>query len=330
MSFWRKPAYRHPKATRSKELNAAISQLWQDQATHDKDSFNQQIVPIYTALLEHLKLHQTEEAAEQQLLDLLNNTAKACRYRWTLRLPLKRPGSDYRKYEIIYTDALITAMATDCLKQHANKAPEQLAKILLSKDSLEKLKADQTVWEDWLGYFQQAQKGGLYAVSIQKRPQPKTRERPTRTPSATETRPKAPPPGSGRAMLEAIKTALADGTLSYNQPGDVVQVDREGRTFLEHPKILKWCNDQLNLDENLKKLKSRFSRLNVLYRSQQGNQLLYGRQNKRDRRRVGYVVENPSVLWSKGTPEGSFVIENLTRKVAKSNSPTHSAVNIDD
>ena len=313
MSFWRKPAYRHPKATRSKELNAAISQLWQDQATHDKDSFNQQIVPIYTALLEHLKLHQTEEAAEQQLLDLLSNTAKACRYRWTLRLPLKRPGSDYRKYEIIYTDALITAMATDCLKQHANNGPEQLAAKLLSKDSLEKLKADQTVWEDWLGYFQQAQKGGLYAVSIQKRPQPKTRERPTRTPSATETRPKAPPPGSGRAMLEAIKTALADGTLSYNQPGDVVQVDREGRTFLEHPRILKWCAKVLDLDDDIKKIKGRFSRLKVLKRSQQGKQLYYGKRTPHDRRRIGYVLETPHTLWPDLPPAGTFSIDAISQ-----------------
>lgn len=308
MTLWRKPKQR-PKATQSAELNAAISQLWQDQATHDKDSFNQQIVPIYTTLLEQLKQHQTTEAAEQQLIELLNNTAKACRYRWTLRLPLKRPGSDYRKYEIIYTDALITAMAIGCLKQQHNKPPEQLADKLIPQNLLNTLKADPIVWEDWLGYFQQAEQGGLHAVSIQKRPEQQTKPRPTKRTKITDTPPKPPPPGSGRAMLAAIKEALNNGTLSYNQPGDAVQVDGAGRTFLEHPKILKWCNDQLALDEDLKKLKSRFSRLRVLSRSSEGKQLFYGRRDQQGRRRVGYVLENTSTLWMQTPQSVRFQIE---------------------
>lgn len=309
MNFWRKSQPR-PKAETSNALNAAISQLWQDQATHDKDSFNQQITPIYTQLLEHLKQHQITEAAEQQLLELLHNTAKACRYRWTLRLPLKRPGSDYRKYEIIYTDALVTAMAVDCLMQQHNEPPEQLAEQLLTKDTLNKLKADPVVWEDWLGYFQHAEKGGLYAVAIQKRPERQVRIRPTKKTKTTEiAAPKPPPPGSGRAMLDAIKTALNDGSLSYNQPGDAVQVDRVGRTFLEHPKILNWCKEQLDLDEDLKKLKSRFSRLKVLNRCQQGKQLFYGRSGQQGHRRVGYIVDNPGILWQHQAPAGQFQIE---------------------
>ena len=113
-------------------------------------------------------------------------------------------------------------------------------------------------------------------------------------------------------MLVAIREALADGSLSFNQPGDAVQVDREGRTFLEHPMILKWCVDQLALDEDLKKMKSRFSRLKVHRRSAQGNQLYYGKLGKHDRRRVGYVLENPTVLWSGDAPAGQFVIEHVT------------------
>lgn len=114
-------------------------------------------------------------------------------------------------------------------------------------------------------------------------------------------------------MLEAIKSALADGSLSYNQPGDAVQLDREGRAFLEHPKILKWCCEQLQLEDDLKKLKSRFSRLKVHKRSAQGKQLFYGRRGKHDRRRVGYVLENPTVLWPENAPAGQFVIEDVTR-----------------
>ena len=114
-------------------------------------------------------------------------------------------------------------------------------------------------------------------------------------------------------MLDAIKAALNDGSLSYNQPGDFIQVDRAGRTFLEHPKILTWCNEQLALDEDLKKLKSRFSRLKVLHRSEQGKQLFYGRAGQQGHRRVGYVVDNPGIFWHHRAPTGSFAIEKFDR-----------------
>ena len=110
-------------------------------------------------------------------------------------------------------------------------------------------------------------------------------------------------------MLEAIRAAIANGTLTFNQPGDAVQVDGEGRTFLEHPKILQWCAEQLALEDDLKRLKGRFSRMKVLKRSPQGRQLYSGRRGPRDRRRIGYVLENPTVLWPGQAPCGSFVIE---------------------
>ena len=115
-------------------------------------------------------------------------------------------------------------------------------------------------------------------------------------------------------MLEAIRDALTDGSLSFNQPGDAVQVDGEGRTFLEHPKILKWCAEQLVLQDDMKQLKNRFSRLKVHKRSEQGNQLYYGRRGKKDRRRIGYVLENPAVLWQEKAQVGTFVIEHVTHQ----------------
>lgn len=300
------------RAGRAAELNAAISQLWQDQATHSKADFNEQIVPIYTALLHALKLYQTTEESEQTVIDLLINTAKACRHRWTVRLPMRRPGSDYRKYEIIYTDALVTAMAVGSLIPHiSHRSPEQLADKILPTGRIKRFKADPIVWEDWLGYFQRAERGGLYSVSIGEKHAKPLRQTPHKSP-VTSQHVKPPPAGSGRAMLEAIRSALADGTLSFNQPGDAVQVDREGRTFLEHPKILQWCGEQLDLGDDLKKLKSRFSRLKVHKRSGQGNQLYYGRLGKQDRRRIGYVLENPTVLWLEKAPAGQFVIERVT------------------
>lgn len=295
------------KAHRAQELNHAISQLWHAAGIHSKDDFNQQVVPIYSKLLDELKIHQTDRAAEQQLVDLLNTTTKACHRRWSKRLPLKRPGSDYRKYEIIYTEALITAMAVNALNQYESASPVPLAEHLLPQDTLKRLQADPIVWEDWLGFFRQAEQGGLHAIATGSLQPPPGNSRPK---SRTTTRSaKPPPPGSGRAMLEVIKTALHDGSLSYNQPGDFVQVDRAGRTFLEHPNILKWCREELNLNEDTKKLKSRFSRLKVLNRSNQGKQLFFGRASHQGHRRVGYIIENPRVLWSQSAPVGTFLIE---------------------
>ncbi len=300
------------KADRAAELNAAISRLWLDQGTHSKEHFNTHIVPMYTALLDELKHHQAGDDAEQCLIDLLSQTATACRHRWTLRLPMKRPGSDYRKYEIIYTDALVSAMAVGCLQSQTHtQSPEQVASKILPEQGVARLKADPIVWEDWLGYFQQAERGGLYAVSIGARPAKPPRKAPVRKPPG-RTKPQAPPVGSGRAMLEAIRDALAQGSLSFNQPGDAVQVDRQGRTFLEHPQILKWCAQKLELQDDEKKLKSRFSRLKVHKRSEQGNQLYYGKRDKHDRRRIGYVLENSSVLWRGEVPTGPFRIEKIT------------------
>lgn len=306
------------KAGRAQELNAAISQLWQADGTHSKDAFEQQIVPIYTALLDQLKAQLPDEAAEARLLALLQETAAACNYRWSVRLPMKRPGSDYRKYEIIYTYALLTAMAVQCLRDVTpdnTTSPEDLAASLLPEAGRAQLQADAIVWADWLGYFEKAALGGLYAVSrcgvIDALPQ--ERATPPDVPPVTPVN-HSPPPGSGKAMLLAIKTALEAGTLSYNQPGDLVQVDREGRTYLVHPAILEWCKDALALDDDTKRLANRFSRLKIFKRSPEGNLLYRGRLRKRDARSQGYLVEEAAWLWRREAPQGRFVIENVTAK----------------
>ena len=301
------------KAVRAGELNGAISTLWQAQGTHSKADFQSQVMPMYTKLLEALKQSQPVEVAEQTLINLLDATTAACRHRWTIRLPMKRPGSDYRKYEMIYTDALVTAMAVGCLAaQRDTGSPEQLARHILTQEGIARLKADPMVWEDWLGYFQQAELGGLYGTSVCAQPVKQRRANRQQQPAIARSPPTPPPAGSGRAMLEAIRKALADGSLSFNQPDDAVQVDRQGRTFLEHPKILKWCIEQLALDDDLKRAKGRFSRLKIHKRSEKGHQLYHGRLGKHDRRRLGYVLENPAVLWSEAPPMGQFEIEQVT------------------
>ena len=115
-------------------------------------------------------------------------------------------------------------------------------------------------------------------------------------------------------MLKAIREGLEEGSLSFNQPGDAVQVDREGRTFLEHPAIFEWCIERLALNVDVKRVKNRFDRLKVYTRSTEGNQLFRGRLRKRDQRSRGYVLEDYSLLWSEAPPRGRFVIENITAK----------------
>ena len=307
------------KAKRAQELNAAISQLWQADGTHARDAFEQQIVPIYTALLDQLKTRLPAEEAEARVLVLLQATTAACHYRWSVRLPMKRPGSDYRKYEIIYTYALLTAMAVQCLRDATSDdtvSPQDLAVSILPEAGRAQLQADALVWEDWLGFFEQATLGGLYTVSRCGASDALGEEGATTPviPTATPVNPTPPPPGSGKAMLLAIKTALDAGTLSYNQPGDLVQVDREGRTYLVHPAILEWCKGELSLDDDTKRLENRFSRLKILKRSRGGNLLYRGRLRDRDAHSQGYLVEDPTCLWHKAAPQGRFVIENVTAK----------------
>ena len=304
------------KAARAAELNTAISGLWQAEGTRSKTDFQAHIVPVYASLLTELKRYTTAEIAEQRVIDLLNTTVTACCHRWSVRLPMKRPGSDYRKYEIVYTYAVVTAMAVGCLARYAHhQSPEQLAHTLLPKDGLARLRVDPIVWEDWLGYFQQAERGGLYAVSVGSTSVQKPRTTASRNPSSTpkpSEQPSEPPVGSGRAMLAAIRQALADGSLSFNQPGDAIQVDSEGRTFLAHPAIFEWCIERLAMDVDVKRAKNRFDRLTLYKRSASGHQLFRGRLRERDPKSRGYVLEDAAVLWSEAPPTGQFVIEHVT------------------
>jgi hypothetical protein len=195
---------------------------------------------------------------------------------------------------------------------------EELAARILPEAGRAMLQADAIVWEDWLGYFDAAELGGLYAVSRCGTPdsaqQPEEGAKTTAPPQITPARHAPPPTGSGKAMLTAIQAALDAGTLPFNGPGDPVQVDRQGRTYLVHPAILGWCKRELNLEEDTKRLENRFARLKIFKRSAGGNLLYRGRWRDRDTYSQGYLVENAAVLWCGEAPQGRFVIENITTR----------------
>tara|TARA_E500000305_G_scaffold108525_1_gene111115 strand:+ start:8239 stop:9225 length:987 start_codon:yes stop_codon:yes gene_type:complete len=302
-------------AERAGELNAALSHLWVAQGTYTRADFLAVIAPLYIRLLDALNDQASEWPVEAVVLELLGATARACIRRWQVRLPLQRPGSDYRKCELIYTDALVTAMAVDCLLAQSDIDPREAAAQaprIVSEHLLTSLQADPMVWQDWLGYFHQAQCGGLYALASDRlRPHPPATAMLPKTRALPRERSPDPPPGSGWAMLDAIRTGLKTGAIPCNQRGDPVQVDGAGRTFLEHPQVLTWCANQQQLTEDRERLKRRFSRLKVLKRTTAGRQIFYGRYGKTDRRRVGYIIDSPGILWDGEVPCGSFVIEQL-------------------
>lgn len=259
--------------------------------------------------------------AETTVLELIIATTAACNYRWSVRLPMRRPGSDFRRYEAIYTYALITAMAVEKLQQHASeqdKDPAQSMQLIMTEEGIQQLQDDPIVWEDWLGYFEQADIGGLYqvatcktrALSIKRTIQAMPRHCAQQHGEAKQRKPK----GAGRAMLAAIAEGIQDGSLTYNHPGDLVQVDRQGRTFLEHPAILHWCIERLELNDEFKRVKNRFDRQTVFRRSSNGQQLFRGKLRARDQIKKGYVVEEGAQLWQTEPPVGRFVIEKLTQQ----------------
>ena len=313
------------QAEHASALNAAISNLWVADGTHTRASFQQHIVPMYTTLLDVLKQHMPASDAETELLTLLEDTTAACHFRWTVRLPMKRPGSDYRKYEIIYTYALVTAMAAGRLQQHVadqQRTPAEWAQMILPEEGGVQLRSDPIVWEDWLGFFEQSERGGLYAVSQCRAPvqttesskvsgnvsAPPGQQKEADPPES----PRAPKPGS--VLLATIRDGLEEGALGFNNPGDPVQVDRQGRTFLEHPAVLQWCIERLDLDQDIKEAKKDFDKTRVYKRSAEGKQLYRGRLRARDPRLKGYVLEDASLIWPGEPPVGRFVIERVTEQ----------------
>ncbi|MFK8050315.1 MAG: hypothetical protein AB8B81_17960 [Halioglobus sp.] len=318
------------KAIRATELNAAISALWAAQATHTKEAFENEIVPIYENVYTQLIKHLPQDEAEDTLLNLINNTMKACHYRWTVRLPMKRPGTDYRRYEILYTYALVTAMAVESvihLDPNNTDSPEKTAIHLLPTRGLDNLRAEALVLEDWLGFFENAEVGGLYAVSRGRSLQVEnasavkklqsivshTGEKPAGKECRVEGQHHSQTSRQvGLVMLNTMKQQLADGLLTYNNPGDLVQVDRGGRTFLEYPGILEWYTEQAPPNLDLTKAKKSLESTGVCKRSNKGHNLYRGRLRARDARLRGYVVEDTSSLWQNDAPIGRFVIENLT------------------
>jgi len=174
------------------------------------------------------------------------------------------------------------------------------------------------VWEDWLGFFVQSPTGGLYAVSCEHhvaQPVVQTIEAPFRPTKPQTPKQKKRTAAMGWRVVDGIKACLANGTLSFNQPGDLVQVDAQGRTFLQTPAVFEAVKSLLGWEEGARNLENRFVRLNINRSAPGGWKRFRGKSLRSELMVQGYVVEDSSLFWGARVPEGRFVVQDVTSRV---------------
>lgn len=335
-----------PQALQAADLNRALSVLHQAQGTYSQADFLKEILPMYQRVMAELIPRIGRVRAEAAAIALMEKTARACHRAAHTLLPIGRLGTDYRQVEIAYTDALVTAMAVECVltlpandnelpkdlrKDLAKDRPEDIAVRLIPASVLSRLRADPVVWQDWLGFFMQSPTGGLYALSREH--QTADSDRHTSGALALERNAVDISPRSGKIntpkqkqkpktrtaagwqVVDGIKTCLADGTLSFNQPGDLVQVDAQGRTFLQAPAVFEAVKVQLGWEEGARKLENRFLRLNITRCAPGGWKRFRGKSLQSEPMVQGYVIQDGRHLWGASVPTGRFVVQDVTSRV---------------
>ena len=305
------------------KYNEALAYLKRKQGMRTREDFDLQIEPMYQVLMAGLRETMDSAAAEDAVAHIIYDTACACIRRWSGRLPQKRPGTDYRRYEFIYTDALVTAMAVEGYlraKQGEDDVPQLLAERLVPAAVLSEMQADPMVWEDWLGYFEQSPLGGLYAMAHEAPREPDLSAlepvAPVRPPDLPERPAEADSPRRSKAagwdVVDGIRKCLEDGTLPFNEPGNLVQIDREGRTFLRSPAAFEEVKKLLGWEEDTKRLVNQFARLKIGKQVREGRDLFKGRSLRSESWVEGHVIEQSNVFWNDNAPEGRFVIKDVT------------------
>lgn len=274
--------------------------------SYDWETFQKRVVPIYERLGER-------GCAESEMAQLLDNTIAAAKRRRSRRLPMGRPGTDYRRYKEPYSYALVVAMATDALlrrPESRERKPEEVARILLSESAYGRLRDDPQVWEDWLGYFERARLGGLYEVAWGE-----TAERVSpvdlgNTASADAKPARKAPEAAGWRFVQGLKECLDEGSISFNGNEDLVQFDAKGRAFLDL-RVFDAVAELKYEDLTGKKLENQFDRLNVIRRTRNNRKLHIGRSRKSAADQTGYVVQSQSALWDGEYPSGKFKIKDI-------------------
>ncbi len=315
------------------QLHPAVLPLLEADGTQSRKMFYCMTLPVIWAV--GVEARKRDAAtAEACVLQLIEDMTAACKRARNTRLPQGRPGTDYRKYEVHYNYALITAMAVAWHMEQCGETGGHLyfADKLIPFDGMRRLKDKAMVWSDWQAFFTGADDGGLRALAGRSLPpgqasgdKPvledssvsktyRTREQiqrdskfviPHRCDYAGED-------AVGWDIVQFIRESLQAGQLSYNKRRSWVQVDREGRTFLQVPEIFAWCRENMQLEEPVKRLQNRFGRLNISVRYRKRGSMLYGARPSDKRFRAGYVVADADIFWDGYPPGDRFVIRDLT------------------
>ena len=329
-----------PNAPTVHALDGSLLGLYRADGSQSRAQFEQQTLPLFRALHRSAVQRQavTAEPAMQALLEAIT---RACQRAANERLPRGGQVTDYRRYETLYNYALISAMA---IAWHMDVARLErggqvaVAENFLPPEGLARLQREALVWAHWQAFFEGGDDGGLRDVagrsalpgqSETTRAQP-VRHTTAKTPPGSHApvpeantqgtlfvRPDrsqwAQPLARGWVLVEAIREGLQDGSLPYNRKKAWVQVDREGRTFLQVPEVFEWCHERLNADTPPKTLINQFGRLNICTRTRKGQNLLRGGRRNQKHYQQGFVVEDPALFWGGDPPAEQFYIRHLTR-----------------
>lgn len=179
-----------------KALNEELESFWYVTNYIPRDEHK----AIYRALfmqimraLESFDPSATMKSNADQVLLILRAAKYAARLRQDRLLPAGRANTDYRKYEAVYTHALVTAVAVEgairaCggvsapidtsdpkeihkppseAVREAETVPAGWARVLISAPGLQWLEEDAMVWQDWQDYFEAPETSLMAALGRQ-------------------------------------------------------------------------------------------------------------------------------------------------------------------
>jgi len=326
-SWFSRPNKAAPTPTPATAIPPIYAPLFRADGTLRADQFERQVVPI----LEQVR----KVASDADFQALLATITAALGRAANTRFPLDRPGADYRRFETIYNYAVIVVITTQWWLHHHKRGLEALEDTLttaIPAEGLARLKREPAVWQDIRACITgEAADGGLRQVAgihwqpaapapsgtppippSVSAPQPSTNKRCEHflTPHRSQW---ANPLTKGWVLVETIREGLRDGSLPYNRKQAWVQVDREGRTFLQVPEVFEWCYERLDAEVPPKTLVNQFGRLNICTRTRKGQNLLRGGRRNQKAYQQGFVVEDPNLFWDGEPPADQFYIRHLTR-----------------
>lgn len=329
-----------PNAPTVHALDRPLLGLYRADGSQSRTQFEQQTLPLFQALY-RAAVQREVSTAEPAIQALLGAITQACQRAANERLPKGSQITDYRRYETLYNYALISAMAiawymdTKCIERGGQR---DLAETLLPPEGLARLRQEPLVWEHWHAFFEGGEDGGLREMAGRTKAPGQAAKPMTSSAdsgqystdelskSATPGKPAsedrflkphrnqwANPLAKGWVLVETIREGLCDGSLPYNGKQAWVQVDREGRTFLQVPEVFEWCYERLDADVSPKTLINQFGRLNICTRTRKGQNLLRGGRRNQKHYQQGFVVEDPALIWDGDPPADEFYIRHLTR-----------------